>query len=91
MPSRGWAAPSKTRRLTVGMFDRQKLVACSRDRREASVLDAVTYHDVTSKNDFDQKSIYRGTPSPDVEEAWAELWKRLYNPCFMVADYPHDH
>lgn len=84
-------AASKTRRRTVGMFDRQNLVACSRDRREAPVHDAVTYHDVTFKNDFDQKSIYRGPPSPDVEEAWAELWERLYNPCSMVADYPLDH
>ena len=42
----------------------------------APLLDVVEYEERDFENDFDQKSIYRGPPTPSIEDAWDKLWRR---------------
>ncbi|KAL6690465.1 hypothetical protein J3F84DRAFT_353365 [Trichoderma pleuroticola] len=37
-------------------------------------LEAVEYVDVQFQNKFNEKSIYRGKPTPELERAWLDLW-----------------
>jgi hypothetical protein len=44
----------------------------------APLLEAVVYYEVDWANNFHQESIYRGTPTPELELAWDRLWRRKY-------------
>jgi hypothetical protein len=37
-------------------------------------MEAVEYVDVQFQNKFNEKSIYRGKPTPELERAWLDLW-----------------
>ncbi|KAK4455388.1 hypothetical protein QBC34DRAFT_374227 [Podospora aff. communis PSN243] len=37
-------------------------------------FEAVRYEDVQFQNSFSQKSVYRGKPTPELEQAWLDLW-----------------
>lgn len=37
--------------------------------------EAIDYYEADISNDFDQQSIYRGPPNPELERAWSELWR----------------
>ncbi|MBE3043063.1 DUF3328 domain-containing protein [Candidatus Bathyarchaeota archaeon] len=36
--------------------------------------DAIEYQNVVLENDFDHQSEYKGTPTPELEDAWEQLW-----------------
>ncbi|KAI9686436.1 MAG: hypothetical protein M1822_003783 [Bathelium mastoideum] len=38
------------------------------------LIDVVEYEDRDFDNDFDHKTKYRGPPTPELEQAWHELW-----------------
>lgn len=38
-------------------------------------LEAVEYEWRTYANEFEKESIYRGTPTPELEKAWEDLWQ----------------
>ena len=40
----------------------------------APMMEAVKYEQVQFENAFHQKSKYRGTPTPELEQAWLDLW-----------------
>ena len=40
----------------------------------APMMDAVEYEKVQFENAFHQKSRYRGSPTPELEQAWLDLW-----------------
>ncbi|RAK97889.1 oxidase ustYa family protein, partial [Aspergillus ibericus CBS 121593] len=40
----------------------------------APALEAVEYIDVKFQNRFNEHSIYRGKPTPELEQAWLDLW-----------------
>jgi len=40
----------------------------------APLLDVVEYEEVDFVNPFAHKTIYRGPPTDELEEAWKELW-----------------
>lgn len=40
----------------------------------APALEAVEYVDVQFQNKFNEHSIYRGKPTPELEKAWLDLW-----------------
>lgn len=40
----------------------------------APAFEAVEHVDVQFQNGFHEKSIYRGKPTPDLEQAWLDLW-----------------
>lgn len=54
-------------------------VDCNRLMRSAPAFGAVEYHDMDLPNAFDSKSIYRGPPTREREEAWLNLWNRRSN------------
>jgi hypothetical protein len=40
----------------------------------APALEVIDYVDVQFQNSFNEKSIYRGKPTPELEKAWLDLW-----------------
>ena len=42
------------------------------------------YKEFTDKNHLMQPSIYRGLPTPEVEQAWIELWRSTYPPLHLI-------
>jgi hypothetical protein len=36
------------------------------------------YDEFTDKNHLMQPSIYRGHPTAEIEQAWIDLWRRVY-------------
>ena len=38
----------------------------------------LVYKEFTDQNHLMQPSIYRGHPTPEVEQAWIDLWKSTY-------------
>ena len=42
----------------------------------APMLDAVEYQELNFDNDFRHETVYRGTPSFELERAWETLWNR---------------
>ncbi|KXX81085.1 hypothetical protein MMYC01_202794 [Madurella mycetomatis] len=47
---------------------------CTADARLAPAFEAVRYQDVQFQNSFSEKSVYRGKPTPRLEQAWLDLW-----------------
>jgi hypothetical protein len=41
----------------------------------APITEAVEYEWVTLENNINQPSIYRGRPTPELEQAWGRLWE----------------
>ncbi|KAL2212808.1 hypothetical protein CC79DRAFT_1318717 [Sarocladium strictum] len=37
--------------------------------------EAIDYYEADLENEFDQQTIYRGPPTPELENAWDELWR----------------
>ena len=42
------------------------------------------YKEFTDENHLMQPSIYRGLPTPEVEQAWIELWRSTYTPLHVI-------
>ena len=41
---------------------------------QAPLNDAIEYQNVVLENDFDHQSEYKDTPTPELEDAWEQLW-----------------
>jgi hypothetical protein len=64
------------------------------DEGLAPLLEAVEYNTYNFENQFEQPSIYRGPPTPEIEKAWEELWSCTYLPLkdsiifLLMNDFP---
>ncbi len=55
----------------------------------APAFEAVEYVDIQFQNGFHEKSKYRGKPTPELEQAWLDLWNCTSHPALMETELQH--